>query len=359
MPVVDDHQLVSLRTVGGTAITGFTSSRQVDVTWSWEQRQTTTCKVTVESPLARRTMPPYQEIFPGLHWLDVWASNQQQRYWSGPVLWADGDDETLILHAADPSFLMSKTRVPVTKRWDAADPARIASELWDALCEQHGIAAPALVRDDPRNGVFDFSTTGELAGTELVSDAFARLVDTCGLYWTFVAGRPVFGPAPFEAITTLGVNDFIGKGLRLRRDASQAVNDLVVRGADALAWARADMGGLNWQGIRNIDKVTGVGNVRRAAHDAVAYSAAVRTIVTTPDGGATLSPAAPLRIEQLVPSTRLGIEAYGAQATVEVSRVTVALRQDDVSTSVKLESVNDDVPELLTIDEVSGGGGAV
>ena len=75
----------------------------------------------------------------------------------------------------------------------------------------------------------------------------------------------------------------------------------------------------------------------------------MRDQVTMPSG-AVLHPEAPVMMNQLIPSARINIDAYGLLTTMEVQQVSVSRSDGRAQVAVKLESVNDDLPELLTIE---------
>jgi len=71
-------------------------------------------------------------------------------------------------------------------------------------------------------------------------------------------------------------------------------------------------------------------------------------------GGAVLHPEAPVGIDQLMPSARINVDAYGLLVTTEVQQVTVTAADGHAQVAVKLRAVDDDLPELLTVESGKG-----
>jgi hypothetical protein len=126
-------------------------------------------------------------------------------------------------------------------------------------------------------------------------------------------------------------------------------NDVVLRCADAQVRARVPAAGLNLQRLINLDSVFGVSNAEGAVREYLRRTAAVRDAVIL-DGQAVLHPHAPLTVDQLIPSTRVTVEARGLVALMELHSVQVSCDQQGASVAVGLESVDDDLPELMTLD---------
>ncbi len=142
------------------------------------------------------------------------------------------------------------------------------------------------------------------------------------------------------------------------RDGSKTYNDILLRGADALSRARVPMGGLNLQTIVNVDNAFGVSNVDRAVKQYARYVSKVRDSISMPDD-AVLTPNAPVSIDQLVPSARITVEAFGLLIPMELHGVDVRCTPAESTVSVRLTAVDDDLPELIDIqDKSSITGGA-
>jgi len=110
--------------------------------------------------------------------------------------------------------------------------------------------------------------------------------------------------------------------------------------------------GLNLQKIVDVDDMFGVSNAARAANQYVRYTSTIRDSISLPEGSI-LHPNVPLTIGQLIPSTRINIETYGMLFTVELESVEVTLEPGRAEVSVKLESVNDEKPELMKLESSS------
>ncbi|WP_243858115.1 hypothetical protein [Mycobacterium sp. DL440] len=303
-------------------------------------------------------MPPVDgyvripDLTPWLHWVDVWDGNQRDLYWSGPIQRVEQGRDWLSVSARDVSALGARTRCPLTKRWDSADPAEIASELWSSLIEHHGLNLRPISRNDPRGDRFEFSCE---ADAKMTDEVMQELTDL-GLYWSVVAGIPLLGPVKTDAVSALSENDFL-TDLSVIRDGANTYNDVLLLAGDSKSRARVPMGGLNLQTIVRRDSMFGVSNADRAAVQAVRYSGAVRDAISVPQG-AVLHPDAPVTIGQLVPSARLNVEAFGLLSTMELEGVTVSCTQGQSTVGVDLESVSpDDLPELLEDVKPGFGGG--
>jgi hypothetical protein len=340
MGVASDRQIISVHTASGVQLYQWGPEEQLGPPkWTREQRQTSTCDITVPS-VHNAGLP--LDITPWLHWVSVWDSDGQELYWTGPIQRVTLTKDVTQVSARDVSALMTRTRCPITKRWEAADPSRIAGELWAAMLALHGIPTRAVQRVDPRGDPFDFEAN---ADSEMMADTITRLVEV-GLYWTVVSGVPVLGPAPLDAVAALGEHDFVGDSLSLVRDGSESFNDVLVRGADNLARSTAPMGGLRLQTIASLDDMFGVSNVAHAARQYARYTASIKDSVVLSED-VVLHPDVPLTVQQLIPSARVTVDAFGTLSLMEVTKVTVA----GGDPAVGLQTVNDDLPELMTITD--------
>lgn len=337
MPVISSEQIVSLRTASGKQLDQFLATHQESLKWTREQRQVSVLEMTVPSVIDADRM----DITPWLHWIDVFDAQGRELYWSGPIQRVSASRSRTSISARDMSALMTRTRCPLTKNWDAADPSKIAGELWAAMIAHHGLNTRAIERVDPRGDHFDFEA---IADEQMMSATFDRLVGL-GLHWTVVGGVPILGPAQLKSIVALGEDDFTGGEFSFVRDGSQTYNDVLLRGGDNLARASVPMGGLRLQTINNIDDMFGVSNVDRAAKQYVRYTGAIKDTLVLSDG-AVLHPDAPLGISQLIPSVRFNVEALGVLQLMELQNVTVT---GEGAVALTLASVNDDLPELVEI----------
>lgn len=347
--IISEKQNVSIRTIGGVQLYQFLSSGYSQLKWTRSLRDTSICDLLVPPNAGYARIP---NITPWLHWVDVWDERGDQLYWSGPIQSAEQGHDWLKLSAGDVSSLASRTFCPLTKLWDAADPAEVASELWDAMVELHGLNVKPIARNDPRGDRFQFSCTAD----EKMTDEVIGDLTNLGLYWSVVAGIPLLGPARFDAIAALGEKDFVDAQFSVIRDGANTYNDVQLRGADAISRARVPMGGLNLQKIVTIDDMFGVSNADHAVQQYVRHTGAIRDAISVPRG-ATLHPDAPIRIERLVPSVRVNVEAFGLLTTMEVEGVTVSCTKGATSVGIDLESVNDDLPELVKLEQSQFGGG--
>lgn len=339
--IVSPRQAVSLHTYSGIQLGQFLPEQQLSLSWGRELKQTSKCQLLV----------PFDEtlldtITPWLQWISVFDDNDAL-LWQGPIQQPTANRNGITITALDPSSLAGATRVPITKRWDAADPATIAGELWKGVIDNHGLALKPVIRSDPEGSPFDY---GVQADTAMVDTKISELVNL-GLKWTVVAGTPLLGPAPLKPILTLSEDDFMGDpGIELTRDGSKTFNDVLLRAKDTISRQRRDMGGLNRQTIVNVDSLSGVSNADRAAAQYVQQYAGIRTVITLPKD-VEFHPDASVGIEQLIPSTRFVIEAYGIRELIMLDSVTVECASGSVSVKGSFDSVP--VGDPIELDKIA------
>ena len=351
--IVGQHQAVSIHTRTGVQLYQYLPHKIADGNWSRISRDTSRCSLT---------LPPDDhlddlDLYPWLHWASIWnmdAADDAALLWTGPIMSVTATRTNLQIEARDCSAFMSRTRVPMTKQWDATDVALIAVEFWQDMLELHGIPQEPIVKLDPDGSVFNYSST---ADQQLMSDVMDELVNM-GLRWTVVSGTPILGPAPKNAIESLGPEHFAGDGITLTRDGSSFYNDILLLSGDQKAHSRVPTAGLNLQTIFTRDNVFTASNTERAVNEAAKYYSKVRDAITLP-GGSQLAPNAPLDIDQLIPSARVDVEAYGQIYRMSIEQVQVPMNGDNVS--VSLEAVTDDLPELANVSSqlfgISSSGG--
>ena len=247
------------------------------------------------------------------------------------------------------SALMGRTRVPLTKAWEATDPALIAAELWRSMLEQQRLTGAPVVRRDPLNDPFNFECVADAQMLDKLMDDLVGL----GLCWTVVAGTVFLGPAPRVSIAGLGEDDFIDGDLTLVRDGTRTFTDVLVRAADDQTRARTNLGGLNLQTIVDVDSLFGVSNADRAARQYLRYTSSMREAVRL-DGSAVLHPSAPVTIAALVPSARVTVAAYNVLTPMEIQTVEVNQDAEDTTVAVGLESIEDNPPELIKTERPNG-----
>lgn len=343
--ICSDRQAFVLRTIDGIQLAQFRPTEQLGWSWTREQSEVSKCELI----LPPEVVGSLSDITPWLHWLDCWDDSGQTLYWSGPVVRAALNRQRLSLSARDAGALMSRTRCPLEKRWDSADPNEVGGELWAAMLAHHNLAAEPIVRPDPHGQRYDFNAAAADGDMDV---HMGRLTDL-GARWTVIAGIPILGPVNLKATTALGVEHFVGDAVEVVRDGAAFCNDVLLRAAGAKAYGRVRAGGLQLQKTVTIDSIDGVSNADRAAQLYAQYLGRVRTEVTMPSG-AVLHPEAPVGIDQLMPSARINVDAYGLLVTTEVQQVTVTAADGHAQVAVKLRAVDDDLPELLTVE--SGGG---
>lgn len=330
-------QIVSLHTVSGVQLYQFQTSDTEMLSWRRELSEVSTADVSVPTRFV-------DTVTPWLHWISVWSDDGKTLHWTGPIQKVAYGRDTTAISAVDIAALMGRTRLPITKAWEATDPALIANEMWSALLEAQGINGKPVVRRDPLADPFNYDCA---ADSQMMDKAMDDLV-SLGLSWSVVGGTVLLGPAPRSPVVALGQDDFVDSELTLVRDGSRVFTDVLLRGADDQVRARVNNGGLNLQTIVDLDSIFGVSNADRAARQYLRYCSRIREAVSL-DGSARLHPHAPVSIENLVPSARVAVEAYGVLTLMEIQSVEVQATSSDTTVAVGLESVDDDPPELIKI----------
>lgn len=355
--LLPDTMMVSLHTApnasGGVQLYQFLGHELISVSWTRESNEVSRCELTVPNTSDYTRLP---DVTPWIHWVSVWDDTGRTLYWTGPIQRTVVTRKTLVISARDVMALMSRTRCPITKRWEVEWPVDIAEELVQHMIELHGINTKAVIQPihplqyDER---YDFAVKND--GT-MLSQTFEDL-SRLGLRWTVISGTPVLGPMTRTPIAALSENDFVSEGLEVVRDGSATYNDVLLRGADNLAQASVEMAGLHLQTTVTIDDMFGVSNVDRATKQYVNYASRIRDTVTIPDNSM-LHPSAPISLDMMIPSVRITIDAYGMLLPMELTGVDVSLSSTASSVAIRMTSVADDIPELLAIQQresISGG----
>lgn len=338
------RQAVTVHDADGISVRQFGPENLTTLRWTRELQEVSTCDVT---------LPPddsLDDVTAWVHSVSVWDLDAGEMLWDGPILKTTVNRDQVVVSARDAAAWMARTRTPIIKAWDKVDLSVPAAEMWLAMADLHGLHLRPIVRADPWTGNFDYANN---ADATMMDQAIAKLAQL-GLRWTVVAGVPILGRAPRDQLATLSDNDFVG-GVELVRDGSASYNDVVLRGPDTLARARADMRGLTLQTIVNAPDMFGVTNADAAAREYVGYFAQIRDAISVPEG-ATLHPEAPVSYGQLIPSARFGVAAYGRLMAQELDSITVTLSAGKAEVSVKMESVLDlpeNLPELATLDSTT------
>jgi hypothetical protein len=338
--VVPDDQIVSIHTRKGVQLFQFTPNQYQSLSWTRNLRSVSRCGLV--SPPNQIDLDRFPEILPWMHWVSVFDGVDNTVLWTGPIQKTRINRQGLSVECRDAGAYMSRTRNPMTKRWDAADPAVIAAELWESMADQKGLGQHPHIRPDPEGERFDFRSTADATTLE---QTFGELVNL-GLRWSIVNGVPVFGPMPLDPITTFGEHDFEGdSGIELIIDGSQTYNDVLVRGTANYGRASTELYGERLESIVKIDSVSDVSNVQRAAHEYIRHTSTFRRALTTPNG-VTLHPEAPVTIGELIPSARMVITAYDLRQLVELESITVSRTAGKSTVNLTMEAVNE-LPELL------------
>lgn len=344
--IVTNEQVVSVTSKSGVTVWQFNPSDYTSMEWTRENRDVSSCTLDIP-PIHNNDRLP--DIIPWLHDLNVYDEHNRL-LWRGPVQKLTANRTQLTIKAKDPAALMTRTRTPFTKKWQAVDPNQPANEMWRSLISQHGLQMTPILTTDPYGNPISFATT---ADAEMMDKPMDQLVQL-GLYWTVASGIVILGPASSKPIVTLGETDFLGDGIQLVRDGAQTVNDVLVRGPDNLARGRIDLHGLNLQDIVNLDSMFAVSNVEKALQTHLRYVSQIRDAIDL-DGDTQLHPEAPVSIDELIPSMQVVIDAFGLRFLMEIDKVTVNADTAGTSVKVAFESLPvTRLPELMV--DASGTG---
>ena len=334
--IVTPEQQVVLRDTEGHQLMQWLSEDFTQLSWGRELRATSKCSLSAGSVLDRKGNAP--PIVPWKHWLDVYSTDPTPRlYWTGPIQTISMDEYSTDINCSDVSVYSEVTRVPLTKSWDGVDPSVPALEMWNAMLTRQGLPhVVPIPRVDPYGNRFDCRwVKGEKLMNQMIQD-----LEQMAFKWTVVGGVPVLGPMPEDPIASLDKDDFVGRGLKLTRDGSRTFNDILLRGADEIASARKELYGLNLETIINLDTMFGLTNVNAAAREYVDMTGRFVNSISTP-GGAVLNPHVNLDVNQLVPSVRFAVTAFGVRSTMELESLQVMCQSGQAQTAVTLTEVPD------------------
>lgn len=346
----DRNQLVSLHTSKGVQLYQYNPTDQFSLGWGREKNNVSKCELSVPSQLVNNVLP---DIVPWQHWVSVWDEYGKRLHWTGPVMSWSGNRDQLTISCADSGSLFKRQVNPITKRWEAADPAFIAGEIIESMLEQQGIPTQPLVRPDPRVDKFDFSVIFE---EQMVDQTISQLVDV-GLCWSVTMGRPILGPLSFKTQAALdGERDFMDGSPVITRDGADMANEIILRSTDSLARARVPLEGLNLQRIVHVENMFGVSNTQKVTNQYVRETSRVRDTLQLPQN-VRLHPDAPVDLDMLVPTARFMVEAYGVLAVMELTAMEVRCSSGEISVGVTMASVDDDPPELEEFTKANGIGG--
>jgi len=345
--IIEPGQLVSLHSVKGVLMYQFAPSDQISLQWGRQLRDVSTCNLQAGPMMIDGSFP---QIYPWIHWISVWDSLGKSLYWAGPIQKITANRFGTTINAKDPAAYLSRTRVPITKAWDGVDTCIPMMELWLAMQELHNLPQAPVMRRDPWGDLYDLT----VAADSQMLDKLIKQFEQYGLRWTVVAGAGLIGPMPLQPIASLGPQDFIGDDLSLVRDGTNTYNDILLKGADDLARARVDLGaGVNLQNIVTVDNMFGVSNVSKATQQYVRQTGMIKTDIDVPQS-AVFHPDANVTIDQLVPSARFAIEAYGVRLRMELESIDVSAAQ---GANVKITPSFNEVPDWTELGELEQNGG--
>lgn len=346
--VITDNMVVSVHTgARGIQLFQFAPDDYAQLTWGRRMSDASACDITCPAADLSRL----DRVEPWRDWASVYDDDNGQMLWTGPITAARENRTGIAISAKDHMTYLSRSRVPITKRWDARDPSIVAGELWRAMADQHGVGrATAVVRPDPEGQRYDYDVTKDGQTLDQVFNDLAGM----GMRYSVVAGTPIFGPLGRQPVATLSEDDFEGDGITFVKDGTAVVNDVLVRGNGLNARARTDLYGLNLQALINRDSLEGISNIQSAANAYVKETGRVTTRLELAPN-TTLKPTAPVTLDDLMPTNRFVIEARGIRQLFELTAAEFDRQAAGTAIRVTMNSVN----VKLELDESNGGGGQV
>ena len=342
--VVTDNQVVSIHTgAQGIQLLQFAPEDYSSATWGRTLADASQFSLT----LPTADLPRLDLVEPWRDWASVYDDDNGHLLWTGPITAARENAAGMAISAKDHMTYLKATRVPVTKRWDAIDPAYVGGELWRYMSDMHQLGrARPIVRPDPDGHRYDFQVVKDDAMMDTTFGDLAGL----GMRWTVFAGTPIFGPMGRTPVATLTEDDFDGDGISFVKDGSATVNDVLVRGQGLNAHARTDFHGQNLQALINRDSMDGLSSLQGAADAYVKETGQVRMRLELAPN-ATLKNTAPVTIDDLIPSNRFVLEARGIRQLFELTGVDIDRQPGGVGIRVTMVSVN---PKLELTDTKTG-----
>jgi len=346
--LVTPYQQIAIRSINGTQLMQFLPEDIQTLQWSRELRDTSKCVAQLKHILDMEGNAP--PIVPWLHWIDVYSTDPTPvLYWTGPLQSINMDRYGTSISAADVSTFNARTRVPLTKSWNAVDPSVPALAMWEAMLEFQGITTvKPIQRLDPWGDRFDCTFT---ADSKMLDKAINDL-EQMGLRWTVISGVPIIGPMPYDPIGSLSQDDFLQRGVMLTRDGSKIYNDILLKGPDALASGRVELYGLNLQTIVTINNMFGLTNVNNAVQQYARNVGQMKSTIQVPQG-TVLDPRVNLNINQMVPSARFAVTAFGIRLRMELESISVQCQSGVTQVQVQLN----EVPTWTEIGEMLESGG--
>lgn len=327
---------VSVHTVDGRSIGDIPCDAVLSFSWGREQNEVSICDFEVATEAVSDIA---EDLRPWLHWVTFW--HDDVAVWTGPIQSARMRSQTTSISSRDPSTFMWRTRLPISRTWVSTTPARIADLLWQRMFELHRVRTVPFVMDSV--GTESFSITAQ-ADQRMLYQFMDDLVKF-GLNWTVIAGRPVLGNFPSEAVAELQECDFMVE-LERMRDGTQTFNDIRVQGQNYATTVTASLAELHLQNIVSIDDVFGVSNITKAARQYVQQQAQIRDVLYVP-AAATLNPEAPVTLDDLVPGKTFIVHAQGIASVMRLDGMTVSGSPSTFDVQVTLVADNS-VTELGT-----------
>lgn len=321
---------VSVHTWDGRAVGDFPCQSISAFNWGREDTEVSGCELTIQTAAEPILL---EELRQWYHWITVW--HDQEPVWRGPIQRIRLGRTASTITARDPSTLMWRTRVPITRTFVDTSPSRIADVLWRAMYDHHGISGTPVMLPDVSDDTF---TIAAAADSKMLYQLMDELVQV-GLHWTVVAGRPVLGTFPRVPVVALQECDFLVELERVR-DGTQLFNDIRVQGQNWAQNAIVDVGGLRLQNIVSLDDLRGAANVERAAEQRAREDAQLRDELVVP-AQASLHPQAPVSLDDLVPGKVFAVHTETVVQLMRLDQVHVSGTAEAFDVQVSLVALNE------------------
>lgn len=298
--------------------------------YAWTRELSEVSSLTLSAPY----QPVTSDLIPWVHWVSCWDGQVLQ--WRGPLQSLSFDYTSMNIVVKDMATFMWRTRTVTTKSYSSLDIASIAADMWRDMLRLHGIIAePVVLPALSGSGRYDVSVTADVRMLNQEMSDLAKM----GLQWTVVKGRPVIGSQPTDIAAELG-ECHLSAGSRIERSGARTSNDVRVQGTNYSHTERVDMGGLHLQSIVSIDDLFGVSNITAAAREQALKRSTVQNALVVPSS-ATLTPDAPLEMDDLVPGVRITVSALGLQTVCTLRKVDVTGASTGTTAAITLVAIDD------------------
>lgn len=329
---------MTIHTVDGRMVGDFPCNVVTSFTWGREANEVSVCSFDVATQGAAELV---EELRPWVHWVTVWHDGLS--VWTGPIQSVRLRSDLTSINARDPSTLMWRTRVPVSRTWVDTHTENIANDLWKAMLQLHRVRVTPVVLAEVVQKSFTITAKAEQRMLHQLMDDLAKV----GLTWTVVAGRPVLGEFSREPVATLEDCDFMVE-LERRRDGTQTYNDVRIQGQNWAQTAVAELAGLRLQTLVSMDDMFGSANVQRAALEYAHRTSRIRDELVVP-GSASLHHSASVTLDDLVPGKVFVVHSGAISQLMRLDQMSVTGAPGSIDVQVSLVALEpqDEIAKLV------------